>query len=183
MPLLDSLIIGVLSGVIASFLFIIIIHIRAPRSLASYKLIINNGMISIKLLNMTWYKSIIDVNVQLSIVRRAYRDVGHIADHKNIKLRANHLFEMYPRKFNSSEGAWIFRSTDLFFDEVNEFDYFRFRVLASEPTFGIRKSFTFDYNKDKIIWGNYDFKSGRSLDIVTPSPKTTTSSPSSQNTH
>ncbi|GFM33722.1 hypothetical protein DSM101010T_20870 [Desulfovibrio subterraneus] len=95
------------------------------------------------------------------------RDGKTVANHRVIPIRSQKVLEMLSARYNGRSGAWVVRSTEGLGCDLQEGDYLRLKVIASDEWFNLRRVFTFDYTKDMIATNNADYESGRSLEIRT----------------
>ena len=156
MDALTSIIIGVLSSLIASFLFLFFLLRKIP-SIKISKYIAKetyNGEIRyvFKLVN-TGKRDIVDLQADLELATIVNVSGGIIYKGKNIKLIKTQCFSLSRYDKNDKEGNYAIRFvTKENLEEYwnNERDYMIFRVKATDSFSGFSKSFTVEYRNKRV---------------------------------
>ncbi|MBU1230264.1 MAG: hypothetical protein KKA55_08150 [Proteobacteria bacterium] len=163
----SDLIVGIVSGFVASILVWVWQLLLRPVVRAAPKVLVHNGKLSLKIVNKTVFRPIVDIDLALSFVSHPNRENGdNIADFEVIRIKRNKILAMKQRGLchDKEQGAWVIPGLDPFTKDVRDGDYIRLQVVASETWFGFRRVFIFDYDKSKMEVG-LDFERGRSLKI------------------
>lgn len=159
--------VGIVSGFVASILVWVWQLLLRPVVRAAPTVLVHNGKLSLKIVNKTVFRPIVDIDLALSFVSHPNRENGdNIADFEVIRIKRNKILAMKQRGLchDKEQGAWVIPGLDPFTKDVRDGDYIRLQVVASETWFGFRRVFTFDYDKSKLEDG-LGFERGRSLKI------------------
>lgn len=160
---MESLLIGIVSGVVAAIVFWGGQYLLRPR-IKPAKLAIMNGRLSIKVKNCTWLRSVIDVEAGLFHVTHPVAPDGDwYADHKEIPLKHQRTFFMLKRDAEKRNGARIFVSKKEIDIKLAHKDYFRLCVAVTDEWFNLRRVFHFNYFQKDIVTEPAKYESGRSL--------------------
>lgn len=162
---MESLLIGIVSGVVASIVFWGGQYLLRPR-IKKADIAVMNGKISIKVKNCTWLRPVIDVEAGLFHVTHPVAPDGNCyADHKEIPLKHQRTFVMLKCDDEKRNGARIFVSKNDVDIKLAHKDYIRLCVAASDGWFNLRRVFIFDYFQKDIVTEPAKYESGRSLEI------------------
>jgi len=166
-------VIGVLSSVIASLIFLSFLTRIRPKleisdQIAKGKSLTTEDIIyKIKVINKT-RRPIINVKAQLHLVTPIVVPGGILLKSKEIPLKRSEV--MYIEKFgpNDEQAKYAFRFTtyekieDIWKDDRQSF--LRFRIIATDSISGFTKAFSKDYHtKNLIKEGEFEF--GNSIGI------------------
>lgn len=168
-----SIVIGILSSLIASIVFLFFISRLRPKIIISKT--IAKGQSSegktiyrIKIINKT-RRSIINIKAQLHLMTPSVVPGGIILKSKEILLKRSDPMEISRFDHKDIEGRYAFHFVTyedleaLWLDDVHS--YLRFRIFAMDSLSGFGKVFTQDYHtkRNSLICGDFEF--GYSLKI------------------
>lgn len=167
-----AIITGVISGVIASGVFVYVLSLYRPNikisHLISKRTENDVAYFTFKIANLS-KRPCINLHVDAAIARMTNIDGGQLLVTQELDLAQKHLFELPGYKKKDTEGfyAWRFVSnSDL--DELwkTDDDIIRFRVLATDSFTGISRAFiqTYRLRRKTLKEGAHQF--GLDMDVV-----------------
>ena len=168
-----AVIIGVLSGFTASFIFLLFLTMIKPKIIISKQIAKNcptSGQVNyqIKIINKT-ANSIINVKAQLFLITPIVMPGGLIEQNVSIPLKTSELMELSKFDVNDKTGGYIFRfvceeNIEKKWTDENR-SFLRFKIFATHPLSGSSRVFSEDYHiiKNSIEEGKFEF--GNSLKI------------------
>ena len=167
--MLESLVIGIVSGIISSILFLIALFFLKPRIKISDKICTNSEFgkpyYFIKTINKTWW-TIYDIKVELSLLQASSTKGGKIYKVDNIKLRRDPPFQI-PRFSKKDKDAFyaVMFSTEADLDTLWTDNTHSLKVVISarHTLSGFSRIYTKEYfSKEHAIHrGKFEF--GKSL--------------------
>lgn len=163
----DNLLVGIISGVVASLIFFIWIRGLKPKINISNKISkLSCGKYKVKVVNLSKFE-VINVKVCMEIVEVLGDASGDINYCSQIKLVSGDVFYLpkYNKKAASCRYARRFTTKcnlEEWFDN-NGSKFIRFTIYAENEFSGIGKIFSKEYKKEDIVKG--EFCKGKSMDI------------------
>ena len=166
-----AILIGVLSSIVASIIFILFLRRLRPKiiispEIAKWKTIKGERIYQIKVINETG-RSIINIKAQLFLVTHRERPGGRTPATEKIPLYKSEVMELSKFDLKDTEDNHAFRfdtETDIEKLWNNEESFFRFKIYGTDSFSGFGKVFVQDYlKKESIVKG--DFHAGNSLEI------------------
>ena len=172
MEFIVPIIIGILSSLISSLIFLYFLRNKRPNVAISDKIskISRNGKnhYIIKIMNQN-KRSIINIKISLSLVKSRVIAGGILPIYQKLPLKSNEIFEISEYDMKDKNATYAFRFvTD--FDLENMWDdtksYLRFRLICMDSFSNFSRVFNqFYYRKSNVIKEG-EFKHGDSFDIV-----------------
>jgi hypothetical protein len=174
MNFLSSVIIGVLSSLAASIVFLFFLTRLRPKLVISEAIAkatdaVGNPVYSIKVVNKH-RRSMINIKAQLQLISPTNAPGGLIKGAYDIILAGDNPLEISKYKGNQEEENYAYRFTireDL--DKIWEDDrhsYLRFAIFATDSLSGFARVFSQEYRLKRISLKEGDFVRGHGLEIM-----------------
>ena len=167
-----AILIGVLSSIVASIIFILFLCRLRPKiiispEIAKWKTINGERIYQIKVINKTG-RSIMNIKAKLSLVTYRERPGGRTPATEKIPLYKSEVMELSKFDLEDTEDNHAFRfGTYIDIEKLwnDEESFFRFKVYGTDSFSGFGEVFVQDYHikKSPIVEG--DFHAGNSLEI------------------
>jgi len=173
MDFLLSIIIGILSSLVASFAFLFFLTRLRPKVVIAKEIskgtdVVGKPIYSIKVVNIST-RSIINIKAQLQLISPTNAPGGLIKGVYDIILAGDNPLEISKYKRNEDEENNAFRfSIREELDKVWEDDkhtYLRFTIFATDSLSGFAEVFTQEYRLKRISLIEGDFVRGHGLEI------------------
>jgi len=165
---MSEIIVGVLSGFIASGIFLLFLRSLRPNIHISPEIAVNNNKYTIKIINKS-QRNAVDIRVELLLVQSKNVPGGSIISTNTIQLNKDKAFILagydsndtdakYARRFNTDEdlhGMW----------NNKDIQYLIFRIYCHDEVSGFGKVFSSEYRtkRNSLISGQFHF--GNDLSI------------------
>ena|SRR5579859_6214868 len=169
-----SIILGILSSLVASIVFLLLLstlrpNIEISESIAQGKDALDASMYSIKVINRG-RRSVMNVKAQLQLIEPTNAPNGTIEEASDIPLEGTDPLELaaFSRK-DDTEGYACRFSTLEDMDKCwadDKHAYLRFRIFATDSLSGLGRVFTQKYRLKRIALRNGSFVKGHELTIV-----------------
>ncbi len=170
---LVAVIIGILSSLVASLMFLLFLTRVRPKIIISDRIAKGKSstgetVYRIKIINKT-HRSIINVKAQLHLMIPTVTPGGIIMKSKEIPLKRSEIMEISKFDLKDEMAGYAFRFLtyenieDLWKDDTHSF--LRFRIFATDSLSGFCKGFCKYYHTKRNSIKGGDFEFGNSLEI------------------
>jgi len=168
--LLINLSCGVLSGIVASIVFLIIISNLKPKIIISPHIVFKDEEYHFKFVNKT-KAALFDVRVEVMFVTPFGDKNGKNLRGQQLELVDGTLFHIPKNQKDNKDRHNLFatrcRTREKLKEEwVGESSYIQLTVIARHSFSGINKVFTHDFPSVDCITSTKNFASGNSLDVL-----------------